>query len=208
MTGSMRRWFGTMALAMMVFALGACSVNVDKGANGEEKKVDIRTPLGSINVRNDNVTAKDTGFSVYPGAQETPRTEHNDNKANVNIDTPLFGVKVAALTYTTQDDPQKVLSYYRDQIKGYGNFVECKGPQHGSGDSHASKDDLNKPVSCDGSIQVNDQDSSTTFSDAKSIVLKTGTNGNQHVVAVKPKDKGTEFSLVYVRVHAGKEDSI
>jgi hypothetical protein len=38
--------------------------------------------------------------------------------------------------------------------------------------------------------------------------LKAGTNGNQHIVAVKPRDNGTEFSLVYVRVRGGKEDSI
>lgn len=206
MTGSKRIWIATTAAAALVLTLGACSVSVDKDANGKEKKVDIRTPFGSVNVQNDNVTAKDTGFQVYPGAQEKPRTDKNDNKANVNIDSPFGGVKVVALSYTSPDDPQKVVSYYRDQIKAYGNYVECKGPQHGN-KGHNSTDDLNKPVTCDSSVEVNN-DNGQYFGDAHTITLKSGTNGNQRVVGVKPKDNGTEFVLVYIRVHGGKENSI
>jgi hypothetical protein len=87
--------------------------------------------------------------------------------------------------------------------------VECKGPSHGDKGSH-HKDDLNKPVECDSAVGVNGEGSTGNVieADGKSTELKAGTNGNQHIVSVKPVGNGTEFSLVYVKVHGGKEDSI
>ena len=208
MTGSMQRFLLAAAASATLILLSACNVHVDKDDNGKEKRVDITTPVGSLNVRNDNVSAKDTGLAVYPGAVVKPTEEHNDNKANVNIDTPFFGLKVVAMTYTSQDDPQKVLSWYRDQMKSYGRFVECKGHYNAKG-AH-DKNDLDKPVTCDDQVTIKGDmsNASTSATDSDGVELKAGTNGNQHVVAVKPRDKGTEFSLVYVRVHGGKEDSI
>jgi hypothetical protein len=40
------------------------------------------------------------------------------------------------------------------------------------------------------------------------VELKVGTEDNQHIVAVKPDGKGSRFALVYVRTHAGKDDTI
>jgi hypothetical protein len=40
------------------------------------------------------------------------------------------------------------------------------------------------------------------------VELKVGTEGNQHIVAVKPNSRGTRFALVYVRTHTGKDDTI
>ena len=37
--------------------------------------------------------------------------------------------------------------------------------------------------------------------------LKAGTEGNEHVVAVEPQAKGTDFTLVYVHTH-DKDDTI
>jgi hypothetical protein len=208
MTGSMQRLLTAAAVSAMLITLGACNMHVEKDDKGGEKRVDITTPVGNLKVRNDNVTAKDSGLPVYPGALVKPKSEHEDSKANVNIDTPFFGLKVVALTFTSQDDSSKVLGWYRDQMKSFGNYVECKGPsirkeKHG-------KDDLNKPVDCDSEVEFHGEDTHVPVvsSDSKSVELKAGTNGNQHIVAVKPVDKGTEFSLVYVRVRGGKEDSI
>lgn len=208
MTGSMQRFLMAATASAMLIALGACNVHVDKDDKGGDKRVDISTPMGNLKVRNDNVSAKDTGLPVYPGAEIKPKNEHDDNKANVNIDTPFFALKVVALTYTSQDDPQKVLGWYRDQMKSYGKFVECKGQYNARG-AHG-KDDLDKPVSCEDRVDIHGDSTnvSTKSSDANSVELKAGTNGNQHIVAVKPKDKGSEFSLVFVRVRGGKEDSI
>ena len=41
----------------------------------------------------------------------------------------------------------------------------------------------------------------------KTIELKVGTEQNQHIVSIKPGDdgKGSDFGLVYVRMHKGKD---
>jgi hypothetical protein len=38
--------------------------------------------------------------------------------------------------------------------------------------------------------------------------LKVGTEGNQHIVSVKPNSNGTRFALVYVRMHTGSDNTI
>jgi len=60
----------------------------------------------------------------------------------------------------------------------------------------AHGDELSKPVSC-GKTGGGDE-----------LELKVGTEGNQHLVAVKPNSKGTRFALVYVRMHTGKDTTI
>src|SRR5437764_1068321 len=113
-----------MMLAGM-FILSACSVNVKKQANGEDKQVDIKTVAGGIHVSND-ADAADTGLSVYPGARVKPKNSSQDNKsANVNISGFGYSLKVVALEYESDAEPAKILTFYRDQLKKYGDVLEC-----------------------------------------------------------------------------------
>jgi hypothetical protein len=183
-------------IAATLLLLSACSVNVKKEANGQDKQVDINTFAGGIHVSND-AAASDTGLAVYPGAHLKTKDAGNDNKsANVNISGFGYGVKVVALEYESDDAPAKVLSFYKDQLKKYGNVLEC----HTSGlnldmkmGSHGSKNDSNE-LTCEGDHGNN-------------MELKVGKKNDQHIVAVEPDGKGSSFSLVYVRTH-GKEGEI
>ena len=190
--------FAAVALAVLL-SLPACSVNVKKGAEGEDKKVDIETPLGGIHVST-NADARDTGLAVYPGAKPKQKDSSNDSKsANVNISGPGFGVKVVALEYVSNDPPQKLIDFYKDQLKKYGSVLECRTNRHSDDeranpDQGGSKTD-SKPVTCD-------KDNS-----GKTVELKVGTEDNQHIVAVEPEGNGSSFALVYVRTH-GKDGMI
>jgi hypothetical protein len=176
--------------------LPGCSVNVKKEANGQDKQVDIRTLAGGIHVSND-ADATDTGLTVYPGAHLKNKDSSNDNKsANVNISGFGYGVKVVALEYESNDAPAKILAFYKDQLKRYGNVLEC----HTSGlnldmkmGSHGSNRDSNE-LTCEG-------DHGSNFE------LKVGKRNDQHIVAVEPDGKGSSFSLVYVRTN-GKDADI
>ena len=57
-------WLAAASAAAL--ALSACSVNVHKGENGEDKKVEIQTPVGGIHV-SEQADVRDVGLSVYPG---------------------------------------------------------------------------------------------------------------------------------------------
>src|SRR5215470_18503997 len=97
-----------LTIAAAVTIAAACSVNVKKDGNGEEKNVDINTPLGGIHV-NTNADPRDTGLSVYAGARAKKKDDSGDEKsANVNISSSFGGVKVVAVEYESDDSPAKV----------------------------------------------------------------------------------------------------
>jgi hypothetical protein len=192
--------FALASAIIFAILITACSVNVKKGKDGEDKHVDIRTPVGGIHVSKD-AAARDTGLPVYPGAREKQKGSNgNDNNANVNISSSFFGVKVVAIEYQSDDPPEKVVAYYKDQLKKYGGVLEChtNNPHQDGGDVNVKIGDVSK-----------DKNNKLTCEQAggTSVELKVGTKDNQHIVAISPRDKGTEFSLVYVQMR-GEKDTI
>jgi len=191
--------FATAISLATLLALPACSVNVKKGENGGDDKVDITTPVGGIHV-GQNADPRDTGLPVYPGARVKDKsTDHDKNSANVNISSGFFGLKVVAIEYLSDDAPEKLISFYKDKLKSYGNVLECHTDKNGDpGDVNVHVDDKDKKsheLSCGDNKGPN-------------IELKVGTKENQHIVSIHPQDggKGTDFALVFVQVHAGDKD--
>ena len=184
--------------AAIVVSLAACSVNVKKNGDGEDHNVDIQTPVGGIHVSED-ASARDIGLPIYPGAKQKEKDASGDNKnANVNISGPGFAVRVIAIDYVSTDSQQKVVDYYKDQLKKYGSVVQCNTGGHVGKidvDKHGDSKDDNAPVSCESDDR------------GKTIELKVGVRSNQRVVAVEPDGTGSSFALVYVRTH-GKEGEI
>lgn len=187
-----------MAALAALFTLPACSINVDDKGNKEgAKHVDIQSPLGDLHV-SENADIRDSGLSVYAGATPAPKDKSDDEKsANVNLDLPGFKLKVVAAEFLSDDAPDKITAYYDKELQKFGKPIQCRGAYATGGhvDTH-DKDDLDKPVTCDKNDSGN------------GLELKVGTDGNQHIVAVKPNGKGTRFALVYVRIHTGKDNSI
>jgi hypothetical protein len=180
-------------VALLALILSACSINVQKEGDGQDKKVDIRTPIGGIHVSK-QATASDIGLPIYPGARLKPDQTDNDNKsANVNISGFGYSLKVVALQYDSDDAPSKVISFYDDQLKKFGNVLVCHTNHLDVGAHVNDHDNGSHELTCEGSAGVN-------------VELKVGTKENQHIVAVEPEGKGSSFSLVYVRTHGKDED--
>jgi hypothetical protein len=170
--------------------LAGCSVNVKKSNNGEDKNVDIDTPFGGIHV-SQGADVRDTGLPVYPGAKPKQKSDSDEEKsANVNISTSAFGVKVVAVEYETQDAPAKVIAYYKEQLKKYGNVLECHSESR-----HYDYEGDSEELTCEGN------------NNGKTVELKVGTKSNQHIVSINPESQGADFALVYVRLR-GKEGTI
>jgi hypothetical protein len=179
--------------AIAILVLSACSVNVKKEANGEDKQVDINTPVGGIHVRK-GIDPAEVGLAIYPGARLKEKDAGGDDKsANVNISGFGYGLKVVALQYESDDSPSKLVAFYKDELKKYGDVLVC----------HTAHLDVNADIkeSGQGSHEL------TCEGSGNNIELKVGTRENQHIVAVEPEGKGSTFSLVYVRTH-GKEADI
>ncbi len=189
-----------IVLVLGTLVLSGCSINVKDHDNEGNTKVDISTPVGGIHV-DQNADARDTGLSVYPGAKLKPKTSDGDQKsANVNLSAFGFGLKVVALEYESDDPPAKIIAYYQDQLKKYGNVVQCHGKRV------KLDDDVpfvggRKGYVVGGNLKCDSDNSGST------VELKVGTDDNQRIVSVDPEGKGSDFAIVWVRVR-GKQGEI
>lgn len=188
-------------------ALSACSVNVHKGENGEDKKVEIQTPVGGIHV-SEEADVRDVGLSVYPGARVKPKDDSDEKKsANVNLSFGDYGLKVVAVEFLSDDPPDKVLAYYMNELKKYGKVLRCPGTgteldlgfRKPEGDSESDELTCGDDKGTGPDVQIGNKARETMRDDAQRTELKVGTKSNQHIVSVKPNGKGTDFALVYVR---------
>jgi hypothetical protein len=179
-----------IAVLAVITLLPACTVNVKKNDKGEEQKVDIRTPVGGLHVSTD-ADGRDTGLPIYPGARMKEKGDNGDQKsANVNISTGLFGLKVIAAEYESDDTPDKLTSYYRDQLRHYGKVLECRSDRHGV--EIPSSDSDSDELKCEGNHK------------GDTLELKTGTKQNQRIVVIEPQGRGTSFALVRLQMR-GKD---
>ena len=184
------------ALFAVLCVLPACSINTnEKGMDGQ-KNVDIKSPVGDLHV-SDAADMRDIGLTVYPGAKPAPKEESDDKEsANINLSVRGYTLKVAAAEFISDDAPDKVIAYYDKELQKYGKPIQCRGAWKMSFNFSASPSNASKPVWCDIS------------GSGDATELKVGTEGNQHVVAFKARDRGSRFALIYVRVHTGKDDTI
>ena len=178
----------TLSMGVLcLLALAGCSVTTHDKGNGKKDDVDIRTPFGSLSVKEGSTDVKDTGLSLYPGARGAASDDDDrHHSANVNISSSLFGLKVVALKFQSDDSSDKILAFYKKDMGKYGRVVDCTGGFNMNFHHH----DKDAEVTCD------DHNGSEHGYKEE---LKVGTENNQRVIAIKPSGNGTEFTLVYVR---------
>lgn len=191
----------TLAAAIATLAvLPACSVNVKDKSESKDgtAQVDIKSPFGNVHV-DEQPDLQGAGLTMYPGAKPAPKEDSDDKKnANVNLSFGGYGLKVVAAEFVSDDSPEKVIAFYSKDLSRFGKTVQCHGRWTGGDVNVGSNksDGFSKPVSC------------SHDSGGESVEIKVGTEGNQHIAAVKADGKGSKFALVYVRAHTGKEDTI
>jgi hypothetical protein len=183
----------SFASVILLLFLSACSINVKKEKNGQDKQVDINTLVGGIHVSK-GVNPEEVGIPIYPGAKLKERDSGDDKSANVNISGFGYGLKVVALEYESNDAPDKIINFYKDQLKRFGNVIVCHTSSLHVNTGIKKNDDESHELTCEGDS-------------GHDIELKVGTKENQHIVAVEPSGSGASFSLVYVRTH-GKDADI
>src|SRR5687768_2972710 len=95
-----------LAGVLPALLLGGCSIDVREEEQGDKKRVDIRTPVGGMRV-NTNVDMPATGLAVYPGAR--PLQDGEPRSADVDISASVFGVRVLAAKFTSDDAPGDIV---------------------------------------------------------------------------------------------------
>jgi hypothetical protein len=168
----------------------------DSGNQNKNKNVDITSPVGDLHLGAD-ADARKAGLPLYPGAR-LKSDDENKSQANLSVLTEAFGMKLVVVHYDSDDAPAKIVDFYRDKLKKYGKVLECHSQKHG-GDVDVRDDDKD------------DKDSKELKCEENSgpvTELKVGTQNNQHVVAIEPRDagKGSTFALVYVHTQGKRGD--
>ncbi|HEY7403997.1 MAG TPA: hypothetical protein VIB39_10780 [Candidatus Angelobacter sp.] len=130
-------------------------------------------------------------MTQYPGAQLKKDSGDEHHSANVNISSSLFGLKVVALKFESDDSPDKVLAFYRKDMGKYGKVIDCTG----GFSMNFHRRDKDDEVTCGAG------DSDHEYKQE----LKVGTENNQRIMAIKPSGNGSVFALVYVRAWEGKD---
>ena len=176
-----------------LIAFTGCSITTHQKADGKKDDVDIRTPFGSLSVKQGSTDVKETGLTPYPGARVKDESDDDKHSANVNISSSLFGLKVVALKFESVDSADKVMAFYRKDMGKYGKVLDCSGGFNMNFHHH----DKNADVTCDNGDSGDHEYKQE---------LKVGTENNQRIVAIKPKNNGSEFAMVYVQAW-GKGDT-
>jgi hypothetical protein len=185
-----------LAIALMALPTLACNIRVRNDAEGEHKKVDIETPVGALHV-SEGADLKDVGLPVYPGARLKHKEEPGQEKsAHVSISSNLFGLKVVAIEYESNDPPQKLIEFYKDKLKKYGSVLVCHTNRDHDSDLDMTENDEDSKGSDELKCEHNNG--------GKVTELKVGTKHQQHIVAIDPQANGTNFALVFVQMH-GKD---
>lgn len=183
-------------LGVLTTAAG-CHVQVDKGRNGEDKNVQIETPLGGLRVRSGQTTAADLGLPVYPGATLTADNE-GDKSADVNMGFGKWQLRVEVVTYQTPDEPSKVIAFYRNAMGRFGGVISCQGDKPVGTPAVTTEG-----ITCNEDNNSNVQVNGVNIDDDGNFTLRAGSRHHQHIFVLKSAGQGTRFSLVELELPEG-----
>jgi hypothetical protein len=204
----MRSATSLLACLALVAVLAGCRVQVNKGADGEEKNVQVDTPFGGVHVNTDQTTAADLGLPVYPGAQAVANDDKHKS-ADVHLGFGEWELRVRAASYATPDTREQVAAFYKKALGRYGDVITCQGNAP-VGTPTTTSEGLTCSQEKNTKVQIDQGDYGTSKG---GFELKAGSRRHQHIVGFEsPQDGKTRFALValdlpaMVSDNAGKSD--
>lgn len=183
--------FFAVGLALVAGVAG-CRIHVDKGANGEDKTVQVDTPFGGVHVNTDEVTASDLGLPVYPGAEQV-KSDRNHKSADVHMGFGEWQLRVRAVTYATSDSREKVTAFYKKALGRYGDVLTCQEKSPVGTPTQTAEGLTCADEGKSGNVKIGNED----FGGKEGLQLKAGSKRHQHIVGFDhSKDGKTTFALV------------
>jgi len=186
---------GMLALALMAAGLAGCRVHVDKGANGEEKRVQVDTPFGGVHVNTDQTTATDLGLPAYPGATVV-KDQDKHKSADVHMGFGEWQLRVRAVSYESADAREKVEGFYKQALSRYGDVLVCQNRQP-VGTPRVTSQGLTCEDDDKHSMKIDVNGKKNGVSSSTDLELKAGSKRHQHIVGFEDAKGGrTKFALV------------
>jgi hypothetical protein len=186
---------GLSLLAVVLSGAAGCRVQVDKSSNGEGDNVKIATPFGGISVNKDQTSAAELGLPAYPGsALETAGDGNRSAKVDLGFGSWKLRVKMAH--YSTADNREEVLNFYRKALSEYGGVIECAGDK-----PVGTPVTTGEGLTCDHSDHSDHSDGAHGSPhgnyNSGDLELKAGSPRHQHIVVLHGgSNSPTHFSLI------------
>lgn len=178
-------------IALLVAPLG-CRIDTHKNENGKDN-VDIGTPFGSMHVKTDDkATGAQTGLTPYPGATLVKKDGDDNGAADISMNFGDFKLGVHAVDLRTSDPEDKVLAFYKNDLKRYGDVLTCKG-----------KTAVGTPVRTAEGLTCGSDQNHVSTSDSEHLELRAGSERHQHIVGVHTEDGATRIGLVALDLPGG-----
>ena len=189
------------ASALLVSSSG-CRIRSEKGANGEDKSVQIDTPFGGVHVNTNDTTAADLGLPLYPGA-ELDRDDNKHQSADVHMGFGEWQLRVRVAPYLSTDSQDKIVAFYKKSMGRFGDVLTCRGnapvgtPTVTAEGLDCSDSGKKTHINIDGKANGMDDYSGD-------LQLKAGSKRHQHIVALGDLPSGkTRFALIAIDLPAG-----
>ena len=167
-----------LGLALLLVSLPMTA----QGAKDDGKHDNWNLSIGA----NKTVDAKDIGLPIYPGARPHKDNEEDESAAHVWATLGGAGLKLAVVKLESQDSPNRIAPFYRQALARYGDVLDCSAA---SLKARSNGNTLSWQLNCDDE-----------HGKPGEVVLKAGSKGDQHIVALKPNGSGSEIDLVHVQV--------
>jgi hypothetical protein len=118
--------FALSLLTVVLSGATGCKVQVDKSGDGGRDNVKIATPFGGISVNKDQTSPAELGLPAYPGAVLDTGGDGNQS-AKVDLGFGSWKLRVKMAHYSTADNRDQVVNFYRKALSEYGGVIECAG---------------------------------------------------------------------------------
>jgi hypothetical protein len=182
--------YAALPLAALTL-LAAAGCRVETHNNGKNEDVKMATPFGNMQVKTDDkVVASGLGLPLYPGAIPVKKDDggKDSGAADVNMSFGSFQMRIKALSFHSDDAPEKVLAFYRPVLSKYGDVIQCDNDR-----AVGTPTQTSQGLTCDNKksnhISVSDHNSGKHE-------LKAGSEQHQHIVSVDRDGSGTKLGLV------------
>ncbi len=187
----------SMAAALVLLAMAGCSVHEHK--NGEAENVQLRTPVGGLSVR-----TNDVGLPVYPGAVETGKHGNDSGSADIHMSFGSWHLNVKAVGYHSNDPEEKIVAFYKTAMAKYGDVLTCKD-KTAIGQPRKTSQGLTcaNDHEYDVDLKRNSSGKAAGVTATKiggDVKLLAGSPEDQHIVEFSPGSGGTKFSIVVVQL--------
>ncbi|ADV81119.1 hypothetical protein [Terriglobus saanensis] len=182
-----------LSVALVCLTVSGCRIEANKGKDG--KDVDFATPLGGMSIKtNKAASTRGLGITEYPGSTALEDKDKDDDRANVDMHFGNFHLKVQTAKFSTTDAPDRVLSFYRNDLAQYGTVIECQNDR-----PIGTPTETGQGLTCDDKDKDKDRDKHKPIhgsSHSDGLSLKAGSKRRQHIAAVEEKNGHTEITLV------------